>query len=220
MRLQIKLEQARQTVSRLEKLVNSENMNAAGDSNQLLDEVIRRLKLKNDAALARALSVSPAKISSIRHQRMAIPSSMVIRVLEVTDLNIHDLNKLMTVTENPGKTVGPRSGRLARRQAQLEQARKDVLRLEQLIRSEAVGKVEPGHFIDEIIRILQVKNDAALGRVLDVPPPVISKIRHGRLDIGPTLLVRIHEATELSIHEIRKLMRQGLPQEEAIAAQA
>lgn len=219
MRLQIKLEQARQTVSRLEKLVNSENVNT-GDSNPLLDEVIRQLKLKNDAALARALNVSPAKISSIRHLRMAIPSSMVIRILEVTDMNIHDLNRLMTVTDRPVRVAGVRSARVARRQVQLEQARKDVLRLEQLIRAEEAGKFDPGHFIDQISRVLQVKNDAALGRALDVPPPVISKIRHGRLDIGPTLLVRIHEATELSIHEIRKFMWQELPQEEAVAEQA
>ncbi len=219
MRLQIKLEQARQAVSRLEKLVESDKVTES-DSNHLLDTVIKLLNLKNDAALARTLSVSPAKISSIRHLRMAIPSSMVIRMLEVTDMNIRELNSLMVTNKNPEAKEGVRSSHSARRRAQLEEAKKEVLRLEQLVQADAANKVEPSHFIDEIRKILQVKNDAALGRVLDVPPPVISKIRHGRLEIGPTLLVRIHEATELSIHEIRRLMRQDRPMMESAVSQA
>lgn len=49
------------------------------------------------------------------------------------------------------------------------------------------------------------KNDAALAHALDIAAPVVSKIRHGRLDVGATLLLRMHEATGISIHELKNL---------------
>lgn len=54
------------------------------------------------------------------------------------------------------------------------------------------------------------KNDAALARFLDVEPPMISKIRHGRLPVGNELMIRIHDKTQgdnrLSIDRIRDLI--------------
>jgi hypothetical protein len=41
---------------------------------------------------------------------------------------------------------------------------------------------------------------------LEVAPPVISKIRHRKLPIGASLLIRMHEVTELSIKDLRGLM--------------
>lgn len=49
----------------------------------------------------------------------------------------------------------------------------------------------PNQFFDTLIKVLKLKNDAALSRALEVAPPVISKIRHRRLSIGYALLVRI-----------------------------
>jgi len=51
-----------------------------------------------------------------------------------------------------------------------------------------------------------LKNDAALSRALEVSPPVISKIRHRRLPVTASLLIRMHEVSELSIKELRLLM--------------
>jgi transcriptional regulator with XRE-family HTH domain len=53
---------------------------------------------------------------------------------------------------------------------------------------------------------MKLKNDAALSRLLSVAPPVISKIRHGRLPVGASLLIRMHEETDISISELRELM--------------
>ena len=53
---------------------------------------------------------------------------------------------------------------------------------------------------------LNLKNDAALSRALEVRPPVISKIRHRTLPVGASLLIRMHEVTDLSIRELRELM--------------
>jgi hypothetical protein len=53
---------------------------------------------------------------------------------------------------------------------------------------------------------MQLKNDAALSLLLEVAPPVISKIRHRALPVGASLLIRMHEVTQMSIRELRALM--------------
>ncbi|MCZ4062062.1 hypothetical protein NB644_04425 [Oxalobacter formigenes] len=57
-----------------------------------------------------------------------------------------------------------------------------------------------------MIKKLNLKNDAALSRALEVAPPVISKIRHGRLPVGASLLIRMQEISDLSIKELRDMM--------------
>jgi Sec-independent protein translocase protein TatA len=42
--------------------------------------------------------------------------------------------------------------------------------------------------------------------MLEVAPPVISKIRHHRLPVGASLLIRMHEVTGMSIRDLRDLM--------------
>ena len=53
---------------------------------------------------------------------------------------------------------------------------------------------------------LELKNDAALSRVLDVARPVIASIRQRSLGIGAWLLLRMAEASNLSIADLRSLM--------------
>lgn len=64
----------------------------------------------------------------------------------------------------------------------------------------------PNHLLDILLGKMQLKNDAALARMLEVAPPVISKIRHNRLPVGASLLIRMHECTDMSIRELRDLM--------------
>jgi hypothetical protein len=65
---------------------------------------------------------------------------------------------------------------------------------------------DPNHLLGSLIQKLNLKNDAALSRALEVAPPVISKIRHRRLPVGASLLIRMHEVCGLSIKELRELM--------------
>ncbi|MDB5762917.1 MAG: hypothetical protein JWQ21_1912 [Herminiimonas sp.] len=65
---------------------------------------------------------------------------------------------------------------------------------------------DPDNLLASLIGKLKLKNDAALSRALEVAPPVISKIRHRRLPVGASLLIRMHEVTELSIKDLRFLM--------------
>lgn len=64
----------------------------------------------------------------------------------------------------------------------------------------------PNNLMDTLIKQLSLKNDAALSRALEVAPPVISKIRHRRLPVGASLLIRMHEISEMSIRQLRDLM--------------
>jgi hypothetical protein len=64
----------------------------------------------------------------------------------------------------------------------------------------------PNHLLDILLGKMQLKNDAALSRLLEVAPPVISKIRHHRLPVGASLLIRMHEVTGMSIRDLRDLM--------------
>lgn len=57
--------------------------------------------------------------------------------------------------------------------------------------------------LDEARAYLGLKNDAALSRALEVAPPVISKIRHGRLPLGDSMLIRLHEATGWDIRTMK-----------------
>ncbi len=64
----------------------------------------------------------------------------------------------------------------------------------------------PNRLLDTLRDRMKLKNDAALSRALEVAPPVISKIRHRSLPVGASLLIRMHEVTELSIRDLRDLM--------------
>ncbi|HEY8099219.1 MAG TPA: hypothetical protein VIF82_00550 [Burkholderiaceae bacterium] len=65
---------------------------------------------------------------------------------------------------------------------------------------------DPNKLLDTLVDLLKLKNDAALSRTLEVAPPVISKIRHRKLPIGASMLIRMHEVSDLSIKELRDLM--------------
>jgi plasmid maintenance system antidote protein VapI len=64
----------------------------------------------------------------------------------------------------------------------------------------------PSRLLDALLENMRLKNDAALSRMLEVAPPVISKIRHQRVPVSASLLIRMHEATGLSIGDLRFLM--------------
>ncbi len=64
-------------------------------------------------------------------------------------------------------------------------------------------RVDVNDLLDHLIEQHKLKNDAALSRFLEVKPPVISKLRHRKMALGATLMVRIHEVTGMSIRDIK-----------------
>lgn len=68
--------------------------------------------------------------------------------------------------------------------------------------SEFATQEAQNDLINKIIKSKGLKNDAGLARLLEVAPPVISKIRRNRLPVGATLAIAITEKTDLSIADI------------------
>jgi hypothetical protein len=73
-------------------------------------------------------------------------------------------------------------------------------------RQQKIPCYNPDNLLDVLRANLSLKNDAALARVLEVNPLVISKIRRRHLPVGGALLIRIHEVTALNISDLRFLM--------------
>lgn len=65
---------------------------------------------------------------------------------------------------------------------------------------------QPNRLLDTLIKEMHLKNDAALCRTLQIGPPLISKIRHGRLPVSASILIRMHETTGRSIRELRQVL--------------
>ena len=65
---------------------------------------------------------------------------------------------------------------------------------------------EPNNLLNALLEVLQLKNDAALSRALEVAPPVISKVRHAKLPVSSSLLIRIHEVSGISVKELQGMM--------------
>lgn len=67
---------------------------------------------------------------------------------------------------------------------------------------------QPGlnNFLNWLMEQLGLHNDAALSRELEVAPPVISKMRHARLALGPTLMLNIHEKYGYTFKDMRAML--------------
>jgi plasmid maintenance system antidote protein VapI len=63
----------------------------------------------------------------------------------------------------------------------------------------------PNRLLDTLIEHMGLKNDAQLSRRLGVPPPVISQMRHRKLLVGATMLLRMHEESGMGIAELKEL---------------
>ena len=79
---------------------------------------------------------------------------------------------------------------------------------------ERARKAEPVSFVsnkllDTLIAHMQLKNDAHLSRRLGVPPPVVSQMRHRKLTVGATMLLRMHEESGLSIADLKELLTEA-----------
>jgi plasmid maintenance system antidote protein VapI len=64
----------------------------------------------------------------------------------------------------------------------------------------------PNLLLDKLLEVLDCKNDAAMCRVMEIAPPVISKMRHGHNAVTAAFLIKAHDATGLSINDLRALL--------------
>lgn len=59
--------------------------------------------------------------------------------------------------------------------------------------------------LDTLHERFGIKNDAALSRMIEVAPPVVSKWRTGQLMLGPSGILKLHETFGMPVKEIREL---------------
>lgn len=74
----------------------------------------------------------------------------------------------------------------------------------------------PDHLIDVLIEKLGLSCDAKLAHHLDMSPATISKIRNKRVEIGPSIFLRLSEEVRMSVGALRELA--GLPRRMYIGA--
>jgi transcriptional regulator with XRE-family HTH domain len=61
----------------------------------LLDGLLQKLKLSNDKELAGLIGVTPSLISKIRTRRTPVSAAVLIRVNEITDVEISDIRAII-----------------------------------------------------------------------------------------------------------------------------
>ena len=59
--------------------------------------------------------------------------------------------------------------------------------------------------IDALITKLSLKNDAALARAMNLPYPVISKMRHDKMQTGASFIIRGHLVSGMPVQELIEL---------------
>lgn len=58
---------------------------------------------------------------------------------------------------------------------------------------------------DYLLERYDFKTDFALAEWMGIEPPAISRIRHGTHRVGPTMILAIYDATDMTIEQIRGL---------------
>jgi transcriptional regulator with XRE-family HTH domain len=170
---------------------------------RLLDAVIDKMRLANDVALGRRLQFHSRTIGRLRNGEMLISPRMLKCIHEASDIPMDALLALLDASNaDNGKACGMENQqqRSSRASTKSEEQKKNVA-------AQSGGKTVNSHrLLDAAIDKMNLKNDAALSKTLGIAPPTISKLRHGRISVGPSMLIRIHEATDIPIRKLRALM--------------
>lgn len=69
-------------------------MSTVNEQTKLVDGLIDRFKLKNDAELSRKLGVAPPVISKLRHNRLPIGDGLLVKIHDVFGLQINETRAL------------------------------------------------------------------------------------------------------------------------------
>jgi plasmid maintenance system antidote protein VapI len=73
------------------KLKQAVRRSSSPVANPIVDALIKKLKLKNDAELARMLHLQPPVISKIRHGVLGLTGGVLVRMHDITGLSIDEL---------------------------------------------------------------------------------------------------------------------------------
>lgn len=65
---------------------------------------------------------------------------------------------------------------------------------------------DPNRLLDTLTQHLGVKNDKALSQKLKMNKSLVAGIRQKRLPVAASLMIGMHEATGISIPELKKIL--------------
>ena len=65
---------------------------------------------------------------------------------------------------------------------------------------------DPNRLFDTLLQMLELDNDEALAHRLHVEPYLVKRVREGQHPLDPSLLIRINEATDINMRELRRMM--------------
>lgn len=70
----------------------------------------------------------------------------------------------------------------------------------------ANGQYDPNHLLNTVSESLEVQNDAELASALEIPRPLLGKIRLGKQRVGATILLRMQELSGIPIRRLRAIL--------------
>lgn len=73
----------------------NDTVNTKYDPNPMIDSVMNKLQLKNDAAVANTLKVARPIIAQVRKRDLPVGGYLLMRIGEVTGVSVRDLQALM-----------------------------------------------------------------------------------------------------------------------------
>ena len=65
----------------------------------------------------------------------------------------------------------------------------------------------PSDLLDELKTLLNIKNDLSFSKKFGFSPAHISKLRHNKAVVTPHFLLRIHDISQISISDLKKMMK-------------
>jgi hypothetical protein len=65
---------------------------------------------------------------------------------------------------------------------------------------------DPNKLLDRVAEKLEVKDDFALARTLELSHALLGKMRHGKQRIGATILLRMQEFSGISIGRLKQIL--------------
>ncbi len=173
----------------------------------LLNALRDKMALNSDAALAKALNVTRPAISRTRSGSLQVGPRMLIRMHEVSNIPIQELQALMSsdakdadrdnarkITKQPRK---PREIQPARKPKSVKKAVEPRIR---------VYKVEPHRLLDTLRAKMSLTSDTALAKALQVKPYAIYTYRSRKKPITLRMLRRMHEASDISLESLHAIM--------------
>lgn len=73
-------------------------------------------------------------------------------------------------------------------------------------RADHIRPDDSNNIIDLFVRHLDLANDAAFAKLIKYSAPAVSKIRNGQVNLGGDFVIRVHEATGMTVMDIKVMI--------------